>query len=334
MNSKKIIITLIVLIALVTLLGLGTTAFFVIRYHFNTDTKEVEEKEEEKEEKPKEEEPEKPKEFSYIPIMYKVCDSDSCIHVLGSMHMGDEKITKYDKKVLDIYSESEAVAVELSDEEMNKMHIEDYIYKDGTTLDNHISPDLKKKLEDFSAKHDLYKYNVYKYYNVAINSTLIENVMYQEVGFTTQGADSYFTDLAAQDGKEIISIEKIEDQLKPLVEYSDEFYAKQMESSLDNYNAAITSTKLLYKIYLDGNDALMAKAISSSYSSYETEEEKKYVEDLIIKRNDTMTNAAKDYLAQNKKVLLIVGAAHVVYEENGIIPELSKDQNYTIERIK
>ena len=47
-----------------------------------------------------------------------------------------------------------------------------------------------------------------------------------------------------------------------------------------------------------------------------------------------MTNAAKDYLAQNKKVLLIVGAAHVVYEENGIIPELSKDKNYTIERIK
>ena len=332
MNSKKIIIILIVLIALVTLLGLGTTAFFVIRYEFNNQTKEVEEKEEKKEEPV--EEPEEPKEFSYIPIMYKVCDSDSCIHVLGSMHMGDEKITKYDKKVLDIYSDSEAVAVELSDEEMDKMHIEDYIYKDGTTLDNHISPELKKKLEDFSANHDLYKYNVYKYYNVAINSTLIENVMYQEVGFTTQGADKYFTNLAAQDGKEIISIEKIEDQLKPLVEYSDEFYAKQMESSLDNYNAAITSTKLLYKIYLDGNDALMAKAISSSYSSYETEEEKKYVEDLILKRNDTMTNAAKDYLAQNKKVLLIVGAAHVVYEENGIIPELSKDQNYTIERIK
>ena len=332
MNSKKIIIILIVLIALVTLLGLGTTAFFVIRYEFNNETKEVEEKEEKKEEPV--EEPEEPKEFSYIPIMYKVCDSDSCIHVLGSMHMGDEKITKYDKKVLDIYSGSEAVAVELSDEEMDKMHIEDYIYKDGTTLDNHISPELKKKLEDFSANHDLYKYNVYKYYNVAINSTLIENVMYQEVGFTTQGADKYFTNLAAQDGKEIISIEKIEDQLKPLVEYSDEFYAKQMESSLDNYNAAITSTKLLYKLYLDGNDALMAKAISSSYSSYETEEEKKYVEDLILKRNDTMTNAAKDYLAQNKKVLLIVGAAHVVYEENGIIPELSKDQNYTIERIK
>jgi len=336
MNSKKIITILIVLIAVVLLSGIGVTSFFVIRSLNETKTEEVEkeDKKEETEEKEEVEEEEEPEEFSYIPIMYKVCDSDSCIHILGSMHVGDERITKYDPKVLEIYNNSEAIAVELSTEEMNKMDVKDFLLKDNSTIEDHISEELNNKLIEFSKKHKSYVYDVYKHYNLGMNSTAIENILYQELGFTTEGADNYFIKKAEKEGKEVISIEKIEDQLKPLVGFSDEFYAKQINQTLSNYEMAKISTRLLYNIYLKGDEKKLTSLLSQTYSDSSNEEEKKYVKELILDRNDTMTNAAKSYLEQNKNVLIIVGAAHLVHESNGMIPSLSNDDLYTVTRVE
>ena len=335
MKQKTIITTLIILLVLVTLTGVGVTSYFVIKNYNQPKTEEVEETPKEEEPTPEPEpEPEEEKEFSYIPIMYKVCDSDSCIHILGSMHIGDERITKYDPKVLEIYSNSDSVAFELSDEEMNKMNVKDFIYKDGTTIKDHISSELNDKLVEFGNKHKSYVYDVYKYYNLGMNSTVIENIVYEELDFKTEGADDYFMKKAKQDGKEIISIEKLEDQLKPLVGFSDDFYEKQIEQTIGSFEMSKVSAKLLYGIYLKGDEKSLSALLNKSYSNVETEEEKKYVKELIIDRNDKMTNAAKDYLANNKNVLIIVGAAHLVYEENGMIPSLSKNESYTITRIE
>ena len=94
MKQKTIITTLIILLVLVTLTGVGVTSYFVIKNYNQPKTEEVEETPKEEEPTP-EPEPEEEKEFSYIPIMYKVCDSDSCIHILGSMHIGDERIEDF-----------------------------------------------------------------------------------------------------------------------------------------------------------------------------------------------------------------------------------------------
>ena len=337
MNDKKIITILIVLLVIATLSGIGVTSFFVIRSL--TEPKIVEEEKEESKEEEKVEpeptpEPKEEKEFSYIPIMYKVCDSDSCIHILGSMHIGDERITKYDPKVLDIYDNSDAIAVELSNEEMNKMDVKKFMYKDGTTIKDHISPEVDKKLQEFGENHKDYVYSVYKYYNLGMNATVLENIVYQELKYTTEGADNYFLTKAENDGKEIISIEKIEDQLKPLFGFSDAFYEKQISQTLDSFSMSKVSAKLLYDIYLKGDEKTLSALLNKSYSNVTDEEEQRYVKELILDRNDTMTNAAKDYLAKNKNVLIIVGAAHLVYEQNGMIPMLSKESTYTVTRVE
>lgn len=325
--------TVIFLVSLFLILLIGTGITFLVINALQDDNKKEPEKIEEKEE-PKQEEQEKIEEFSYIPLMYKVCDEDSCIHILGSMHIGDDRITKFDQKVIDIYEDSEAIAVELSNEESNKMKLTDFVYQDGTTIKDHLPEDINNKLIEFSKKHKNYNYNAFQYYNLGMNATLLENILYMEANFTVEGADGYFIKKATKDKKEVISIEKIEDQLKPLFGYSDEFYAKQIEQTIDNYNISLISTKLLYGIYLKADEKSLTNLMSNSFSDAETEEEKKYVEELIIKRNNTMTNAAKDYLENDKNVLIIVGAAHVVYKDNGIIPILRQDPKYKITRVE
>ena len=94
------------------------------------------------------------------------------------------------------------------------------------------------------------------------------------------------------------------------------------------------STRLLYNIYLKGDEKKLTSLLSQTYSDSSNEEEKKYVKELILDRNDTMTNAAKSYLEQNKNVLIIVGAAHLVHESNGMIPSLSNDDLYTVTRVE
>jgi len=79
----------------------------------------------------------------------------------------------------------------------------------------------------------------------------------------------------------------------------------------------------------------LAKYLNAE-GEYESAQEealyKEYDEEMVVKRNLSMTNFAEDALLSGKEVFICVGAAHVVGEE-GMSGQLA-DRGYNVEIIR
>ena len=268
------------------------------------------------------------KEFSYIPITYEICDDDSCIYLLGSMHLGDDRITKIDDKIIDLYNKSEILAVEV-DADISDIDITSLML--NGSIDEIISPELNEKLINFSYDHALFNYDTLKYMKLGYIYDYLSLLPYMEVGYMTEGVDSYLISLAHKNNKKIVSLETIDEQLNLLLGYSDSFYIRQIETVIDNYELAKSESMNLYELYINSNYDGLKNMIDLSSGLGIDEEENEFNKAMYQDRNILMKNKVIEFLDNNDSVFMAVGCAHVIGKD-GII-ELLKD-NYKITRIE
>jgi len=153
-----------------------------------------------------------------------------------------------------------------------------------------------------------------------------------EHGLISSGVDEYFLSLAHKENKEIIEIETYEEQMSLLLDYSNDFYIAQINSLIDNYALGSKSLNLLYETYLTANKELLENMLNEDNNAPATEEEKKYIDEMLYKRNNKMATKLKELLNNDKETFMIVGLAHVL-GKNGIIDLINND-NYKINIIK
>ena len=262
------------------------------------------------------------KEYGYTPIMYEICDDDSCIYLLGSMHLGDDRINKLSNIVRKAYSKSDKIAVELNVNSVN-INISDYI-----DTNNEISEELNNKLIDFSNNHILFPYDVLKNMKLGYIYDYISLLPYLENGYNTEGLDNYFINLAEEDNKEIIELETYDEQLSLLFGYSNEFYSKQLEEVINNYDDIKDLSIKLYEAYLNSDINELKKLIDEDSIS-NTEEEERYLKAMYDDRNSKMSKKIEEFLDKDEKVFMIVGCAHVI-GNNGIVELLNNKYKISI----
>jgi len=268
------------------------------------------------------------KEFSYTPITYEICDDDSCIYLLGSMHLGDDRITKIDDKIIDLYNKSEILAVEV-DADISDIDITSLML--NGSIDEIISPELNEKLVNFSYDHALFNYDTLKYMKLGYIYDYLSLLPYMELGYMTEGIDSYLISLAHTNNKKIVSLETIDEQLNLLLGYSDSFYIRQIEMIIDSYELAKSQSMYLYELYINSNYDGLKNMIDLSSGLGIDEEENEFNKAMYQDRNILMKNKVIEFLDNNDSVFMAVGCAHVIGKD-GII-ELLKD-DYKITRIE
>lgn len=283
--------------------------------------------------KPKEKEPEPEKEFSYTPLLYKICDNDSCMHLLGSIHVGDDRVTKFNNIITDTYKKSDYLAVEVDTTDIS-VDENMFLLPSSKTIDDLVSDEVKQKLIDFSSKHLLFPYDSLKAFSLGYIQNYISLLPAIESSLLSGGVDEYFLKMAHEDGKEIISLETYESQLAFFTDYSDDFYIKQIVYAIDNYDEQKKMMKELYETYLTGDKEKIEKILDEEVEdeSELTAEEERYNQAMIYDRNEAMTEKVENFLSENKKVFMVVGEAHVLGED-GII-DLLEDKDYKISIVK
>lgn len=267
-------------------------------------------------------------EFTYTPLMYKICDDDSCIYLLGSIHIGDDRVNNFNDVIVNAYNESDYLAVELDITNIN-MDINEFMLESDKTLDDYISDELYNKLVNFSNEHSMFPYSTLKKFKLGYLSDYLTLLPYLEAGYSADGVDAYFINLASNDNKEIISLETYEEQLNLLLGYSDEFYINQIEYLIDNYELVKEEATNLYETYLKGDKEKLENIINNDIEQAETDEEIEYNKAIYDDRNIYMANKVEEFLANNEQVFMTVGCAHVI-GENGIISLLSDKYKISI----
>ena len=307
--KKRLIITLVVAISIIIA---GILIYFLIFNNNNYKNSKEEDT------------------YTYTPPLYKVCDEDSCIYVLGTMHIGDERIQKLSDKVYDAYNDSDILAVEVDTTEVT-LNIFDFVAEDD--IESTTTEDFRSKLIEFGEENKLFKYESLKYYKIGFIENYIVAMLYQDLGFSYEGVDSFLLRKAHEEGKDIYSIETMDEQIKFITDYSDDLYINLIEESIDNYDATKEEGKELYDAYLTGDIDKLNELIDLDINQpIDNGEYEQYIKDMYDIRNDKMVKKAKEFLNNNDKVLIVVGAAHVI-TDNGIIEQL-KEGNYKVECIK
>lgn len=297
---------------------------------------------------PKPDKPDKPDDTDtsdgITPLLYKVTDAEgNVVWLFGSIHIGKDYFYPLPDYVMNAYNSSDALAVEFdtlaAEEDIGGMMsmMKAMLYSDRSKISSHIPEDLYNEAKSVLEENGMYV-SAFDYYRPILWSTLIDNILYEEMGFdATLGIDYHFLNTAHKEKKPVYDIESMEFQMNMLTSFSDELQIMMLEESVNSYKAPDEYEKTMNELvdaWATGNEAEFNRINNTTEFSSAEEEKiyKEYQEEMISKRNIAMADYAEKALKSGEEVFIVVGAAHIIGD--GAMAELLSERGYTVEVIK
>lgn len=276
------------------------------------------------------------------PLLYRVTDDDGNVAWLfGSVHVGRENFYPLPDYVIEAYNDSDSLAVEFDivafENDLTKQYaaLAPMIYKDGSSIEDHIPSSLYENAVEILKEYDSYS-SVMDMYCPAFWSSMIESLMIEEIGADADlGIDKHMLNLAHEEDKEILNIESAEFQYQMMADFDNDVQQLLLESAVESYNKksmASASLQVLMNLWSTGNEKMLEKYFNSSDSKMNDAQKQiyqKYQKAMITDRNLSMAEFTEDALSSGDEVFICVGAAHIVGE--GALVDLLSNRGYTVE---
>ncbi len=278
------------------------------------------------------------------PLLYRVTDdSGNTIWLFGSIHVGRENYYPLPDYVLDAFESAEALAVEADivafekDLGLQMTALSHLVYRDGSTINDHISPELYEKAVEIFKEYNSYV-PALDMYCPALWGSMIDSLMLADLGGDPNyGIDKHLIDAAYDTEKEIIEIESAEFQYKLLANFEEDIQLMILESAVESYESkeeASAELAELMDLWASGDETAFAEYLNA-YDDTMTESEmqtiEKYNQAMITDRNLTMTAYAEEAISSGKEIFICVGAAHILGD--GALADLLSERGYSVVRI-
>ena len=302
--------------------------------------------------------PEEEPEVPATPLFYHVTGPDGQeMWLFGTIHIGDNRTAYLPQEIYDALASSDALAIECDTEGFDELYEEDeelqeavsgaYYYSDGTTIVDHIDPELYEVALKYMKATGSYNMNA-DYLKPSIWSNSIENFFaYQGFQLTSdQGVEERLTKFAEENGIELREVESSLFQIQMMTGYSEELQELLLEESITYTGESYWgSTMELYELWCAGDEAALMERLSDEVDTSElTEEElaeyenyeellEEYNTAMSYDRNDGMLEVLKGYLESGDTVFVAVGLAHLLNDVNGLVFTL-RDAGYTVELVE
>lgn len=287
--------------------------------------------------------PERPTNDELTPAVWEVTDPESgnSLKMMGTIHIVPKSEGLVPKYVMDIYNSSDGVAVEYdiskiqTDMVVQIMYLSYFVLNDGTTIQDHLTPETYEKAKAHLTELGLYNESFESYNASYWESLVTSGTILGLDNMSESGIDAYFIGLSKEDGKEVRSIEALETQMNALGATSDAYcdYSinEMLKLSIDEfeemfmalYNTWSTGDVDGYSEMESSSDEEMPEEIKADYELYN----KMLLED----RNIGMADVAEEYIKNGDNIFYMVGFAHFCGE--GSVIDLLEDRGYTVERI-
>ncbi len=246
-------------------------------------------------------------------------------YLYGTMHVGDKRAHKFKKSTLSAFGDASAYAMELDPGNIDPMEMLEMMkMKDGkklkdmfteeewTELDTKFKEKFKTSIETFNDFTPFY-----------VQSVMLQSTMKNQAG---QAVDMYFFNEAKADGKKVIGLETVEEQLAAINSMPAE---EQKQMLMEGLEEDLTdATDKMMKYYKKGD---LQKLHEYSQEGEEDEVSDTFEQELILKRNYRMADRLIPHI-QSQSTFIGVGALHLPGEE-GII-ELLRKKGYSVEAVK
>ena len=249
------------------------------------------------------------------------------IFLLGSIHAANEDMYPLPTALYTAYDESDTIGVEIDilnidQAGLQKLVMDKGIYKDGNTIDAHISPETLAKTKEVLLELGL-PFGVLNTYKPWMIGIAISQVKVSKSGMDPSlGIDLHFLQKATGDKKKIVELEGSEFQIELFAGLSDKEQEDFLLSTLISDDTAEDVLKRLRHAWKTGDLELLENIVKESVK--DSPELKDFYDKLIGKRNINMKNTMIEYASEGGRFFFIVGAAHLIGED-GIIALMEKE---------
>ncbi|MEX1237844.1 MAG: TraB/GumN family protein, partial [Pseudomonadales bacterium] len=258
--------------------------------------------------------------------LWRIESETARAHLLGSVHALPADFYPLPAAILDAYDASEVLVLEVDisrvdQEQMQQLMRATGYYKANSTLATELPPPTLALLDQYIAKRRLPEdVNRMKPWLVALNVGLIE--LAHRGYFPAYGIDQYFMNRAIADGKPILQLETMREQIEMLAADPPTIQALSLHASLAEVDEFTQRIDDLMTAWRQGDpDRLLAvsKASTADYPALAGQMAR-----IIDQRNVTMAEKIGTYLAKPGQYFIVVGALHLG-GESGLIRLLRQD---------
>lgn len=271
----------------------------------------------------------------FTPAMWEVTSNDGKkLYLFGSIHATDGNATVLPDYVENAYQSCDSLAVEIDINNVDSMAMaEKLVYKDGTTIKDHISKETYDACVKFLKENRSYA-PLYDNFKPMMWISLMENAIYKNAKINANNSmESIMLEKANKDKKEVLEVESMEIQLDVFEGLSDELIDIMLASYIETDPQEVAdSLNELYsdwyhgKEISDDDDTDLDELPENLRKDYEN-----YNDKMLKNRNVGMADKAEQYMKDGKQTFFMVGAAHM-YGDDGLVSLLTK-RGYKVERV-
>ena len=276
-------------------------------------------------------------------LFWKASDSNSTIYLLGSLHFADSTFYPLDSVIENAFDRSEELAVEidLSDDSISRqisLVSEQYgFFQDGQILDSVIPASISASLDSLCLAWTLPLGSFSRYRPMSAGMT-VTAVGIMRLGYDSNlGIDVHFLKRARDAGKNIISMETVEEQAFVLTGGGDSdslgiFY---LETILRETPSLDSATRGMMRAWKTGDDSLFCVYMNldtAQLSHTDSLLKKETNERIYYSRNRKMAEKITAFLTEDRNIFVVVGAAHLAGNHENVI-DILRAKGFTVEQL-
>jgi uncharacterized protein YbaP (TraB family) len=198
---------------------------------------------------------------------------------------------------------------------------------DGTTLKNHLTPEVYAKAAAF-CKERGYPFEQYQLFRPWMLSMMLTLQEMARIGVDpAYGVDQHFYQKALRDGKSSGGLETADDQIAFLAMMDSSMGNAQVLETLDDLRDLDAKVEGILKAWRMGDEA--------GIEAFSLRELKNYPQlyfALIVDRNRKWISSIEKYIRGNQNTMVIVGVAHLAGKDS--VVDLLRNRGYRVDKLK
>lgn len=274
-------------------------------------------------------------------FLWKVSDENSSVWVLGSIHFADSSFYPLDSVVETAFVNAEELAAEINinddsvSQDVAKKMLKQGVLPNGTTLDQVLPEGMWKTIDSLCLAWN-YPPILLKRFRPWFAATTLSGIAFQRAGIDPNyGIDAVLLERAANEGKTIVGLETAEEQVNAVADTgtSDSAGIFYMKTTLREISELDSMVAQIIRAWKTGDVELMRKAMNEDEFVDEADStvQKDFEERIYTSRNAKMAESIEEFLKDDRKVFVVVGAAHLTLDDDNVISLLQK-KGFTVEQ--
>lgn len=277
--------------------------------------------------------PEKTKHF-----LWKVSDENSSVWILGSVHFADSSFYPLDSVIENAFVNAEELAVEIdvSDDsvssEVAEQSTRQGMLPEGDSLQSLLPATTWKSFDSICMAWNVPSAN-FQRLRPWLAAMTISSIAIQRSGIDPNlGIDVVLLDRAATDGKAIVGLETADEQIGAVADTDDSDSAGvyYLQTTLREISELDSMVAWILRAWKTGNDDLLRLVMNEdeddSCDDCDSLAARKFKDELEQKvytnRNAKMAEKIAGFLAEDRNMFIVVGAAHLALDKDSVIERL------------